>query len=497
MNSMSVALHGVQVPRVRVVPRWQISQGEDAVFLSQSYGLVPDEWQSLAVDDILAVRGDDRWVCSRFGVSVPRQNGKNGVVEIVELYKMVVLGRRILHTAHEVKTARKAFLRLASFFENERRYPELAAMVREVRRTNGQEAIFLHTAECERGPRCGCKDGPSCEFIARSKGSGRGFTVDDLVLDEAQELDDFAYAALLPTISAAPSGRPQQLIVGTPPGPRDNGEVFSRLRADALSGKAARTGWLEWSFDRDASPDDRIQWARANPALGTRLGVEVVEDERAAMDDATFLRERGGVWASEAGTRAVIDDTTWADLFDVDSQPVDRLAMSVDMAPEGAAASIGVAGVRADDRWHVELIEQRAGSAWVVERAALVAKRHGFGACVIDGASPAMALVEPLRAAGVTVTVTGARDMGQACGSFFRLAMEDGLRHVGQPQLGTSVSVARKRAIGSEGLWGWGRAVSGADISPVVTVTLALWGAMSSTAKQQTRKRTGRAVFRG
>ena len=475
-------------------PRWRLSEGEDAAFLSQSYGLSPDEWQSLVVDDVLAVRADGRWVSSRCGLSVPRQNGKNGVLEIVELYKMVVLGRRILHTAHEVKTSRKAFLRLCAFFEN-RQSPELAAMVKEIRRTNGQEAIVLHEKECDRQPRCGC-EGASCEFIARSKGSGRGFTVDDLVMDEAQELDDFAYAALLPTISAAPSGNPQQIICGTPPGPRDSGEVFTRLRKDALSGRSQRTLWLEWSFDPDADTADRSQWAQANPALGVRLGVQVVEDEYAAMDDATFLRERGGAWAVD-GTRKVVPDHVWAGLSDPASQPADRLAMAIDMAPEGASACIGVAGKRADDRWHVELIEQREGSMWVVERAASVALRHGFGAVVVDGASPAMALVEPLRAKGLTVTVTGARDMGQACGSFYRLLMEDGLRHVGQPQLAMSMSVARKRAIGSEGMWGWGRAVSGADISPTVVVTLALWGAMSTGAKVQKRQRTGRAVFRG
>ena len=110
--------------------------------------------------------------------------------------------RDSLHTAHEVKTARKAFLRLAGFFESARQWPELAALVSEVRRTNGQEAIVL-------------TNGGSVEFIARSKGSGRGFTVDDLVCDEAQELGTEAYAALKPTISAAPSGDPQTCLLYT------------------------------------------------------------------------------------------------------------------------------------------------------------------------------------------------------------------------------------------------------------------------------------------
>ena len=34
-----------------------------------------------------------------------RQNGKNGALEAVELYGMVVLGLKFLHTAHEVSHA--------------------------------------------------------------------------------------------------------------------------------------------------------------------------------------------------------------------------------------------------------------------------------------------------------------------------------------------------------------------------------------------------------
>jgi hypothetical protein len=61
-------------------------------------------------------------------------------------------------------------------------------------------------------------NGGSIEFIARSSGSGRGFTVDVLVCDEDQDLTDEELAALLPTISAAPSGNPMVILTGTPPG---------------------------------------------------------------------------------------------------------------------------------------------------------------------------------------------------------------------------------------------------------------------------------------
>src|SRR5690606_12832897 len=161
MSSRSGAKSGAQEPRVRLEPKHKVSDADDAVYLASSYGLVPDEWQETVLRGWLARAASDRWAAPRCGVAVPRQNGKNGILEMRELYGMVALGEKFLHTAHEVKTARKAFLRIASFFENERQYPELAALVKEIRKTNGQEAVVL-------------TNGGQVEFIARSKGSGRG-----------------------------------------------------------------------------------------------------------------------------------------------------------------------------------------------------------------------------------------------------------------------------------------------------------------------------------
>lgn len=186
---------GAQVPRISTGTPFEFTSGEDACELAAAYGLVAEEWQAHVVSAWLAEYKNTKLVHSRCGISAPRQNGKNTILEMVELYKIIVQGRKMLHTAHEVKTARKAFVRLVGFFENPRKYPDLAQMVREIRRANGQEAIVLD-------------NGGSVEFVARSRGSGRGFTVDDLVCDEAQELTDEQLEALLPTISSAPSGDP-------------------------------------------------------------------------------------------------------------------------------------------------------------------------------------------------------------------------------------------------------------------------------------------------
>src|SRR5881275_1576095 len=121
MSSRAAVLNGK--PRVRRCPRSVANEVDDAVFLASSYGLTPDPWQEDVLESWLGRRSDGRWSAATCGLAVPRQNGKNAIIEVRELFGMVALGEKFLHTAHEVKTARKAFLRISSFFENERQYP--------------------------------------------------------------------------------------------------------------------------------------------------------------------------------------------------------------------------------------------------------------------------------------------------------------------------------------------------------------------------------------
>jgi hypothetical protein len=475
---------GVQKPRVRVAPRVKRSEADDAEFLSAGYGLVPDEWQRLVLEDWLAVRPDGKWASMKCGLSVPRQNGKNGLLEMRELFGMVALGEKFLHTAHEVKTARKAFLRLASFFENPRKWPELAEMVREIRKTNGQEAIVLD-------------NGGSVEFVARSKGSGRGFTVDVLVMDEAQELSDDALEALMPTTSAAPTGNPQWILTGTPPGPKANGEVFSRTRDEALEEKSTRLCWHEWSMDPDGDLDDPRQWAKGNPALGIRLQADVVEGERGSFSDEGFARERGGLWDGSTLNR-VIDEQSWSAVADPASMAVERLTLAVDVAPDRSVASVSLAGRRVDGLWHVELDEHRKGADWISGWVSQRAERNRLHAVVVDVLS---GLAEKrkngrhyLKGTDVEVTLASSegRDMAIACAGFFDAVMSATVRHTDQPQVNAALSVAGKRPVGSG--WAWNKKSADADITPTVSQTLALWGAQNDNVNRPSRSTERRRV---
>lgn len=471
MSSMLAALPVARPPRVRRFPEAAVdSDGSDACFLASRYGLTADDWQEDTLHGWMARRPDGRYAAARCGLTVPRQNGKNVVIEIRELFGIVVIGEKFLHTAHEVKTARKAFLRLASFFEDPR-FPELRSLVKEIRRTNGQEAIVL-------------TNGGSVEFIARTKGSGRGFTVDVLVIDEAQELTDDTLSALLPTISAAPLGNPQQIYSGTPPSSKMDGEIFTRVRTAGKDGTDPRLAWYEWSAEDGVDLDDETVWEAVNPALGDRLNKDTVMSERASMDDASFLRERLGVWESEGGF-SVIDPEIWDSVSDEVSEPEARMVLAIDVSPDRSTASISMAGLRSDERWHIELIENRRGTGWVVNRAKGIKARHGIRSVIVDASGPAASLVEALKKAGFVVIQTQARDMAAACGEFYDAAVEGRLVHIDQPILNYALSQARKRRLGDA--WAWNRATSASDITPVVSVTLALWGAQSSRVKRKKR----------
>lgn len=450
--------------------------GADFIDLAAACGLVAEDWQEGIVTGMSARGADGRLVAKRAGLSVPRQNGKNGALEIIELGQMVLDGRKILHTAHEVKTGRKAFLRLVSFFET---HADLRGLISSIRRTNGQEAIYL-------------TNGASCEFIARSKRSGRGFSVDTLVLDEAQELSDEALEALMPTIASGPAGDPQLIMTGTPPDPGSAaGEVFRRTHKDAHDGVDESLWWAEWAVQVedgvDIDIDDESYWYATNPALGSRMSIDTVRSERAAMSDVSFRRERLGIWEEERTAR-VIPFEDWDACADPniidDGEPV---VFAVDVSPARDAASIVAAGMDVEGRVWLDVVENRRGTpTWVIPRLKAILAKQPARALLIDVISPAASLIEPLEAEGVKVSRIGSNILSAACGQFFDLVMSHELRHLDQVPLNLAVAAARKRKLGDA--WAWNRLHNDADITPLVAATLALTGRTYGKSKKPVRE---------
>jgi hypothetical protein len=468
-------------PTFEWVPDGDTSMGEEAVELAAHYGLTPDPWQEHVIKAWLRTGADGKWVAGRVGCAIPRQQGKNAILEVVQLYMLSILGLRILATAHEVKTSRKAFLRLASFFENDRDYPELAELVKSIRKANGQEAIFLN-------------NGGSIEFIARSKNSGRGFTVDVLVCDESQEFPEDAQAALLPTISAAPSGDPIQIMVGTPPGPKDNGEVFARMHSIAHERIDPRLSWVEWAAVGEIDTEDRSLWARINPALGRRLVLNTLIDEFGSMSREMFARERLGMWSSDKEL-SVIPQADW-DACLVDEAPEGQItAIGLDMDPERTAVVVAVA-VKTESGTHVELarIDEPDSTVELVNWISQRARRRI--PVVVDAYSPARSLEPGLKQKKCRTFALAGNELMQACGGFYDAVTQDRtVTHIGQEQLDASLAGAKRQSIGDAGGWKWSRKELESDLVPIMAVTCAWFGAQKFAKPVRSNNQKGRVLL--
>lgn len=446
---------GSQRPRLALVPKALSSAGEDARDVAKAYGFTPLPWQEYVLEATLGERPDGRWAAPRVGISLPRQNGKNGYVEARELAGLLLFGERILHTAHEVKTAMMAFRRLRSYFETN---PKLKDLVVRISNTNGQEGIWL-------------SNGAYVQFIARSKSSGRGFSVDTLILDEAQELSDDTYAAISPTVSA--SHNPQIILLGTPPGPTTNGAVFARFREGGLTGTDGRLCWLEWSAADEDDQGDPATWAKANASYNLLIERETISDEYAAMDDEVFGRERLGKWTGTT-SYAVIAEDTWESLRS-DSLTVGKVTVAIDVSPDRSRASVAVAGyLEGGQRVQVEIPANRKGTGWVVEVVKRITSQHPYYNVVLDSGGPAASLLPDLQKAHIRrVQTFTAREVVQACGFFYDAAYQGRLAHAGEAALNEALAAARKRPLGEA--WAWHRKDNTADITPLVAATFAAY----------------------
>ena len=458
------------------------ADGDDCVTLAAAYGLKLDPWQATVVTDWLLTDAHGSLLATDAVVVLPRQNGKNALTEAVELFKTAVQGRRVLHTAHEVKTARRHFLRMQDYFQNDA-YPELKAAVKTVRQTNGQEAIVL-------------KNGGSIEFIARSKSSGRGFTCDDLVLDEAQELTDEQLEALRPVISAAPSGDPQTIYMGTPTPPSSPGTVLVRMYKAAHGEKTPkRLAWLEWAVDDVGDPLDRKRWRRVNPAIGIRLREETIEAEATSFSPESFARERLGWWDVHTDSDTDFPVREWKDCA-TDNPPTNGFAAyAVKFAVDGSRVSLAACLKPSgdDEKYHVELIDYKPlkhGFDWLVDWLTADDPNHpGMGrwkaslGIAIDGRVGTANLVTRLCDAGVPAKVlrtSGASAVGDACTMFEQTVRDGEITQFSQPILETAVAYAKHRPIGRSGAFGYEPSRESIDTDPLEALALAYQVARTS-----------------
>lgn len=472
---------GQQHPRILSRPPFATEEsGVEAIELAASVGLHLDPWQQLAVKVALAEGPDQRWAAREVAILASRQQGKNVVLEAIELYALFVAGDHLtLASSHHFKTTVEAFRRFKSWIDGS---DDLRRRVKSMATSTGNEGVELI-------------NGARIRFIARSRSSGRGWSPTRVILDEAQQLPILAVEAVLPSLSAQPN--PQMILTGTKPTEHDESEYWEGLRDRGRRGGDKRLAWLEWTPEGSGEVetaeainlDDPEVWAQANPGLGYRLQIETIQAERASLiqHPQSFAGQRLSIWPSGTAVAAVIKDGAWnARKADPPTEGIRSYGIKYSVDGSRVALAGARKWIDGNDQVHVfvEVIDEGPTSLgngplvqWLVDRWRKAAS------IVIDGRSGSQALYDALRAQKVPeallVKMT-AENATAAAAALVSAVVGGTVEHSGQEGLNASVRGAGRRAIGNLGGWGFGPIAIDADVTPLDAVAAAHYGAISS-----------------
>jgi hypothetical protein len=452
-----------------------LAAAEEIIQLADAYGIADGyplaEAQKLTIRNGMGERADGLWAATRIADFGPRQGtGKNDKIAARELGGLFVLGEELLiHTAHEFPTANESFLRLVAVLEN---WDDLRSKVARIRYANGEQGIELLS-------------GQRLKYRARTGGSGRGFAKADLVVyDEAQHLSREHIAASGPAKLANPNS--QTWYAGS--GGLATSSVAWAIRRDAIAGTGGRLAYTEMTGESISfvdgkprfaapDPDDRDVWYRCINGLGRWVTEEGVEALQADLKDL-FPREILCVWDPDATAEAEASIPNWADLAVPGSTIAANQTWALAVSPDRSWASLGKAGRTAEGKFHVEWMEHRAGTGWIVERVQHYVASKSIP-LRIHKSGPESALIQPLREVGVDVVEVSSAEVAQATGQLIDAAANGLLVHLGQPSLDKAVRGAVLR-MSTDGASTWSQRKSSVEITPLQACTVALGGVPAS-----------------
>lgn len=413
-------------------------------------------------------------------ITVPRQSGKTTIVLSVGTDRCVApwpRGRqRVVYTAQTRNDARGKLL--------EEQAPIVAGSMfgplMRKREQAGSEGFLW-------------ANGSRTALMATTKKSGHGPTVDVAFLDEFfAQTDNRLEQAVRPSMITRPSS---QLWVLSTAGDETSGPLRRKVNAGRERSEAGRHGriaYCEYSAPDGSDPDDPATWWACMPALGFTQTEEKIQAEREGLEGGLdeFCRAYLNMWRDGVAIVQVIPAGDWSLCADPHATLDGRVAFALDVSPDMGTATISVGGLTKTGNPSGHVIDPRPGTSWVVPRLKELVTKWRPLALAIDPASPAASLLNEIVAAklDVPLLLPTPRDFAQASQSFYAMATvqtvegDDGqprnvppvFRHRNEPHLNAALAAAVKKPSGDAG-WMWSRAKSAGDITPLVSVNLAVW----------------------
>lgn len=478
---------GNQIPTIRKVDDYIYSEGGRASRLSAAYDLTPHPWQDMVLEDWLAVDENGKLIHNYCVLEVPRQNGKTGVSDPRETWGLVKRAESILHTAQEYQTAKKAFDRLRKKFGDRKndpfaKYPELNALVEKYTTSANQMVLDL-------------VNGGHIEFRTRGNSSdmGRGGTFDLVVIDEAQSYTEAQDSALSPLNSAAPTGSPQTILMGTPPTPdaMHKGVIFSKS-IKSIKEKQTRGMCLhQWSVGEVGDVSNVDRWYEVNPSLGYQLLVDALVKDSINMEPDAFAREHLGLIPENLNSKEyAINKKKWNECASIDLKPEGKTAYGVKFSADGSEVVLCGAVCPKNGPARISIIRREntaIGYQWLAD---WLNQRYKTASCVvIDGKNGVDFLCEKISGVWLakhSVIKPSAKDVVASATQLVAEINENTLTwYKPQEALNDSAVTSVKRKI--SGGWGFG----GENSIPIEAAALALWGCRTSKRDPSRKMRVG------
>jgi hypothetical protein len=405
----------------------------------------PDPWQRFALihGGELTPLGLPRF--RKVLVLAARQNGKTEIPVILSAYwQFVEEVPLILGTSTKVDYAKETLLKSIKVVRGAPDLDDLHAAMW-TRMGSGEQQSETYA-------------GSRFKIAASNEEGGRSLTVHRLILDELRQHHD--YSAWNASVNAGNAVKDFQVWALTNAGD-DRSIVLNDLRESAIeyieTGRGdPRFCLMEWSAPDNADPLDVHALAQANPNLGHRL------DPDALLGDAARCVAKGGDALTGFKTEVMcirvrllnpaIDPDAWRDCLEIgDLAGVrSRVALCVDVAPDGQHVTLAAAAVLADGRVRVELVGDWSGSDAVEQfraaRPELLAaiKPRVFGWLPTGpAASLAPDLADASRPGLVVEEIRG--DVAAVCMGLAEQVAARKLAHSDDPLLNAHVGAVEKR----------------------------------------------------
>jgi hypothetical protein len=473
-------LYGLTCP-----PRWGTprrpeypSLGPKAWAVMTKLGFPPMPWQKYVMDVALEIDpATGRFSHREVGLSVSRQQGKTQQILGVQVHRIAAWPRqRVVYAA---QTRGMARTRWEDEFAETILASPLAKRIR-VRKSNGNEAIIWRATRSLMG------------ITANTEKAGHGPPLDLGVIDEAfAHEDDRLEQAFSPAMLTRPMA---QLWWASAGGTEKSVWLNKKRKAGRehieqmwATGVRPSVAYFEWYAPDDMPRDDPATWRATLPALGHTVTEDIIRAELEKLDAAEF--DRAYLNRTRKATPPAdpnVPKGAWPGLVDGASRPVGDMAFAVDVSQDRSTSSIAAAIVRPDGRVHLEVMDRRPGTDWVVPAVARLARLwNPLVVAVAGSGAPSGSLIDDLVTAGITVpkdkdkphrghlVVLRTGDSVEACGQVADAMRQGTVRHLDQTPLSAAVNGARTRRVGDA--WALDRTNSLTDVAPFVAVTHARW----------------------